>query len=86
MESWLCQFSVIPTPYQVRGKLQWESRNFITKMMKNWIPVSTGMTFCGFSEATTFGGGRSPSSTTIIINLGIALGLRRIPEQWLLLF
>ena len=35
-------------------------------MMKNWIPVGiypakggTGMTFCGFSEATTFGGGRS---------------------------
>ena len=51
---------------------KWESRKIITKMMKDWIPVGiypaiggTGMTFCGFSEATTFGGGRLHSTYVI---------------------
>jgi hypothetical protein len=41
------QLVVIPAPYQVRGKLQPESRLFLTAF---WIPACAGMTDQHFSE------------------------------------
>ena len=54
------------------------------KIRKNWIPVSTGMTFCGFSEAAASGGGSSQHKERPPLPLLIKEGIRKPPDPALL--